>query len=266
MYLISSCLWSGGMKSGSARVFEHQVPGGQYSNLLGTYSTVCMRTDQLVPSFSLPFSLSLLLSFCLTISVFLTLSKTRTPHSHLPTLSLTLTLSPSNSTSLPLSLPPSNWLSLTLPHFFPPSLSSSMQVNGHPGQVGGSARRLQGRQQTIRRHHQGRGSALLWCLVNSMHAWEVKYTKVLSITQYHSIYTLLCSTSTMLHHFIVGSICVSYWSPSRSLVIASFPPLTHTHRHSVSLWHSHSHCLSNAYTHSLSFSHRSLPHPNVWVT
>ena len=28
--------WSpGGMKSGSARVFEHQVPGGQYSNLLG---------------------------------------------------------------------------------------------------------------------------------------------------------------------------------------------------------------------------------------
>ena len=23
------------MKSGSARVFEHQVPGGQYSNLLG---------------------------------------------------------------------------------------------------------------------------------------------------------------------------------------------------------------------------------------
>jgi pyruvate carboxylase len=35
-----------GMKSGSARVFDHQIPGGQYSNLLVQCSSMGLQGEQ----------------------------------------------------------------------------------------------------------------------------------------------------------------------------------------------------------------------------
>ena len=149
------------MKSGSARVFEHQVPGGQYSNLLGMISL------SLSLSPSLPVIINLFSQSCNSFSCDSYHQERGRAVSfsfYFIFNSLNL-LSSSLLLSSPCLLPYANFVPLfsfrfplslsSLPLLLYTSTCSAMQVYGHPVEVGGSAGRVQGREQAFRRHHQG---------------------------------------------------------------------------------------------------------------